>query len=61
MCRSLVVAVMAIMPMVGLANQNSRPDIQVNVPPEVSARAVSRPSPAFSAAFTRIRITPKAR
>ncbi|EAO4338647.1 DUF1496 domain-containing protein, partial [Salmonella enterica] len=27
MCRSLVVAVMAIMPMVGLANQNSRPDI----------------------------------
>lgn len=35
MCRSLVVAVMAIMPMVGLANQNSRPDIQVNVPPEV--------------------------
>ncbi len=35
MRRSLVVAVMAIMPMVGLANQNSRPDIQVNVPPEV--------------------------
>ncbi|HGE8109130.1 TPA: DUF1496 domain-containing protein, partial [Salmonella enterica] len=27
MRRSLVVAVMAIMPMVGLANQNSRPDI----------------------------------
>lgn len=35
MRRSLVVAVMAIMPMIGLANQNSRPDIQVNVPPEV--------------------------
>ncbi|QUJ07079.1 DUF1496 domain-containing protein [Salmonella enterica subsp. enterica] len=37
-----MVAVIAIMPMVGLANQNSRPDIQVNVPPEVfSARGRS--------------------
>lgn len=45
MCRSLVVAVMAIMPMVGLANQNSRPDIQVNVPPEVfSTRGQSSPA-----------------
>ncbi|EOX8444384.1 YnjH family protein [Salmonella enterica] len=35
MRRSLVVAVMAEMPMVALANQNSRPDVQVNVPPEV--------------------------
>lgn len=33
MRRSLVVAVMSVMPMVALANQNSRPDIQVNVPP----------------------------
>ncbi|HCL5344304.1 TPA: YnjH family protein [Salmonella enterica] len=35
MRRSLVVAVLAVMPMVALANQNSRPDIQVNVPLEV--------------------------
>ncbi|EBS6868945.1 DUF1496 domain-containing protein [Salmonella enterica] len=35
MRRSLVVAVMVVMPMVALANQISRPDIQVNVPPEV--------------------------
>ncbi|EAA7903639.1 DUF1496 domain-containing protein [Salmonella enterica] len=35
MRRSLVIAVMSVMPMVALANQNSRPDIQVNVPPEV--------------------------
>lgn len=61
MCRSLVVAVMAIMPMVGLANQNSRPDIQVNVPPEVFSTRGQSSQPCFSAAFTRIRITPKAR
>lgn len=35
MRRSLVIAVMSVMPMVALANQNSRSDIQVNVPPEV--------------------------
>lgn len=35
MRRSLVVAVMVVIPMVALANQISRPDIQVNVPPEV--------------------------
>ncbi|EMD4808754.1 YnjH family protein [Salmonella enterica] len=35
MRRSLVVAVMVVMPMVALANQNNRPDIQVSVPPEV--------------------------
>ncbi|CAM3625423.1 YnjH family protein [Salmonella enterica] len=35
MRRSLVAAAMAVIPMVALANQSSRPDIQVNVPPEV--------------------------
>lgn len=35
MRRCLVAAAMALMPVVALANQNLRPDLQVNVPPEV--------------------------
>ncbi len=34
-----------------LANQNSRPDIRVNVPPEVFTRAVVVPAPYLCAAY----------
>lgn len=44
-----------------LANQNLRPDVQVNVPPEVFSSGGQRAQPVISAAFIRIRIIQKGR
>lgn len=59
MSRALFAVVLAF-PLIALANPHYRPDVEVNVPPEVF-KAGSQRSPVLSAAFIRIKIILKAR
>ena len=58
MSRALFAVVLAF-PLIALANPHYRPDVEVNVPPEVQAG--SQRSPVLSAAFIRIKIILKGR
>lgn len=59
MSRALFAVVLAF-PLIALANPHYRPDVEVNVPPEVFSSGSQR-SPVLSAAFIRIKIILKGR
>lgn len=60
MSRALFAVVLAF-PLIALANPHYRPDVEVNVPPEVFSSGGSQRSPVLSAAFIRIKIILKER
>lgn len=61
MRRFIMAGALVMLSSTALANQLYRPDVQVNVPPEVFGSAVSGRSPVISAAFIRIKTIRKAR
>lgn len=61
MRRIIMAGALALVSSATLANQLYRPDVQVNVPPEVFGSAVSGRNPVVSAVFIRIKTTQKGR
>ena len=60
MSRALFAVVLAF-PLIALANPHYRPDVEVNVPPEVFSSGGQSAQPVLSAAFIRIKIILKGR